>query len=167
MLNLVKKVTKKVTHPSTQKDVTRECKISFNAVDPKSEDWQEDAVKICGGDSNLAARVWNFGLYRWLQQQETNALGKVDEVSKGLQRAIDGFVSMGMDAASARTMILANPDLSAKLANAKFEQFVETSIEDFAKYQLSNPDDKGVQTSRFPDITDVGDKETEAEEEKK
>lgn len=166
MLNLVKEVSKKVLHPSTQKDVVRKCKVSFNAVDPKSEDWLEDALAICGGDSALAAKVFNFGLWRFLQQQETNRLGKTDEMSKGLQKAIAGFVAMGMTAENARTMILANPDLSAKLANAKFEQFVETTVEDFAEYQKS-ANAEGVVSSRYPDITDVGGDDTETEGEEK
>jgi hypothetical protein len=163
MLQLAWKVTKKVTHPQTQKDVTREGTITSNYVDPKSADWIDDALAICGGDSTLAAKVFNFGLKSWVRQQETNKLGKVDEVSKGLKKAIDGFVAMGMDEKAARTLILANPDLSSKLANAKFEQFVSTSIEDFASYQMSDPDEKGVKTSRFPDVTEVGSDEEKKE----
>jgi len=163
MINLVKEVSKKVLHPATQKEVIRKCKVSFNAVDPKSESWLEDAIAICGGDSSLAAKVFNFGLWRFLQQQETNRLGKTDEMSKGLQKAIAGFAAMGISAENARTMILANPDLASKLANAKFEQFVETAIEDFSEYQKS-ANAEGVVSSRYPDITDVS---TEDEDEKK
>jgi hypothetical protein len=166
MLQLAWKVSKKVTHPQTQKEVSREGTITTNYVDPKSEDWFDDALVICGGESNLAARVFNFGLKSWIRQQETNKLGKVDEVSKGLKKAIDGFVAMGMDEKAARTLILANPDLSAKLANAKFEQFVSTNVEDFAAYQMSDPDEKGAKTSRFPDVTEVSSDEETAEETK-
>ena len=168
MITLTKEVSKKVNHPSQTKDgkpviVTRKATITLNAVDPKDENYLEDALTICGGDASLLARVINNGLWRVIQQWETNKLGKTDEVSKGLEKAIAGFVAMGMDATSARTMILANPDLSAKLANQKFEQFVNVNVEDFAQYQLADPDDKGVRKSRYPDITDVADEEPEAE----
>lgn len=165
LLQVVKKVSKKVTNPQTQKEVKRECKVSFNAVDPNDADWNEAALEVCGGDASLAAKVWNFGLYAWLRQQETNKLGKVDEVSKSLAKAIAGFVGLGMSAEAARTMILANPDLSAKLQDTKFEQFVESSIDDFAAYQ-TDTDDKGVKSSRFPDITKVETSEDDKEEEK-
>lgn len=166
MLQMDWKVSKKVTHPQTQKDVSRECTIKSNFVDTKNEDWYDEALAITGGDATLAAKVFNFGLKSWLRQQETNKLGKVDEVSKGLAKAIAGFVSMGMDESAARTMILANPDLSSKLANAKFEQFVSINIDDFATYQLSDADEKGAKTSRFPDVTEVSSDEEKAEEEK-
>jgi hypothetical protein len=163
MLQVTKEVSKKVTHPGTQKEVKRSCKVTFNAVDTANEDWIEDALAICGGDSSLSARVFNFGLWSWLRQQETNQLGKVDEVSKGLAKAIAGFTAMGIPAEQARTMILANPDLSSRLQNTKFEQFVETSVEDFAAYQ-TDTDATGVKTSRFPDITKMEEEKPSEEE---
>jgi polyhydroxyalkanoate synthesis regulator phasin len=166
MLQLVKEVSKKVMHPATQKEVVRKCKISFNAVDPKAEDWIEDALAICGGDSSLAAKVFNQGLWRTTQQWETNKLGKVDEISKGLQRAINGLVQTGMyNADEAKTFLMSNPATVAALGNAKFEQFIETSIDDFAEYcKVANAE--GVISSRFPDITDVGEPEADEAEEK-
>lgn len=170
MLKLTKKVSKKVMHPNPpdvkKPEVTRECKISFLCVDPKNEGWIEDALEICDGDSSLAAKVFNFGLWRFLQQQETNELGKIDDLSKGAAKAIDGYVRMlGITVDAARTMILSNPMVAAKLATTKFEQFVETIIDDFATYQLSTPDEKGVSSSRYPDITDIGEKPKPAEPE--
>jgi hypothetical protein len=170
MLTIVKKVTKKVDHP-TQVDakgesvlVKREAEVTLNFVDPTTENWLEDALVICGGDANLVAKVFNNGLWRVAQQWETNKLGKTDEASKGIARAITGIVATGaMDAAAARTMLLANPDLAAKLAGAKFEQFVKITIDDFAAYQLSDPDEKGIRVSRYPDVTSVAEEEEETE----
>jgi hypothetical protein len=160
MLQITKSVSKKVTHPQTQKEVARECKVSFNAVDPSSEDWIDDALVIAGGDASLAARIFNFGLWSWLRQQETNKLGKVDEVSKGLAKAISGYQAIGFSAEEARTMILANPDLVAKLGAAKFEQFVATAVDNFSVYQLSEADEKGNKTSRFPNIVEMDSEES-------
>ena len=156
MLQIVKEVSKKVLHPATQKEVVRKCKVTFNAVDPRAEDWIEDALAICGGDSSLAAKVFNQGCWRTAQQWETNKLGKVDEISKGLQRAINGLVQTGMfSAEQAKTFLMSNPTTVAALGHAKFEQYVETTIDDFSEYcKTVNAD--GVESSRFPDITDVG-----------
>lgn len=167
MLQLVWKCSKTVTHPNTQKNVSRECEVTSNFVDPKSENWLEDALVICGGDAALAAKVFNFGLKSWVRQQETNRLGKVDEVSKGLAKAISGLVATGIPEAAARTMLLANPELKSKLDNAKFEQFVKSAVDDFAAYQLSDADEKGNRISRFPDVTEVGSEEEAKEEESK
>ena len=164
MLQLVWKCTKTVTHPNTQKNVSRECEVTSNYVDPKSENWLEDALVICGGDASLAAKVFNFGLKSWVRQQETNRLGKVDEVSKGLAKAISGLMGTGMSEEAARTMLLANPELKSNLENAKFEQFTKSVIDDFSAYQLSDADEKGNKTSRFPDVTEVGGGEPEAKD---
>lgn len=164
MLSIIKAVSKKVKHPQTQKDVKREAKVTLNFADPRAEGWIEDALSICGGNSELAARVWNFGLYRFCQQQETNNLGKVDDLSKNVAKIIDGYVNaLGISVEDARKMVMSNPDLVAKVATAKFEQFVEVKIEDFLSY-ASKVDDKGASTLRFPDVTQVDEEE---EEEKK
>jgi hypothetical protein len=168
MLLITKKVTKKVQHPNPpdpkQPLVKRECTLKFNAVDPKSEDWIEDAVAICGGSSNLAACVFNYGLAAWLRQQETNKLGKVGELSKSFAKAIAGFTGMGLSPEQARTMILSNPDLAIKLTNETFEQFVDTTVDDFAAYQ-TDTNEQGVQTSRFPDVTRVGSDDSDESDE--
>ena len=175
MLQLVKKVTKKVGHPSEvnakgePKIVVREAKITANFVDPKSEDSYEEQLAICGGDAKLQTQVFNNGYWRTIQQWETNKLGKVDEVSKGLQKAIDGLVQVGLSVEKARATLMANPELVANLGAAKFEQFVEVSIDNFAEYVLSEPDDKGVRVSRYPDVTDIAEvkpEDSEAEPEK-
>ena len=64
MLQLVKKVSKKVNHPTQVKDskpvqVKREATITLNFVDPKSENGVEEMLALCGGDLSLALKVFN------------------------------------------------------------------------------------------------------------
>lgn len=166
MLNITKEVNKTVSHPQTGKDVKRSCKVTLNVVDPKSEDWLEDAIAICGGDSNLAARVYNFGLVSWVRQQETNRLGQTDEVSKAAAGIINNYVKMlGITPEEARAQLMANPLVAGKLQSAVFEQFVETKIEDFSAYQ-TKIDDRNISKSRFPDVTDVGEDSEDKTEDK-
>ena len=156
MLQITKSVKKSVEHPTSGKNVTRECKVSFPAVDPKSEDWLDDAVSICNGDLSLVAKLFNFGLYRFIQQAETNNLGKVGEVSKSYAKTLAGFTGMGLSIEEARALIMSNPVTAAKLQNETFEQFTESKIEDFKAYQ-SGVDDKGATYDRIQDITAVAD----------
>lgn len=167
MLQITKEVSKSVQHPNPpdpkKPTVKRKCTLTFPAVDPANEDWIEDAIEMCGGSANLAARVFNYGLYRWVAQQATNELGKVGEASKNLSKAIAAFTGLGLSAEQARAMVMASPEAAAAIQNETFEQFVTKVITDFAEYQ-SDKDDKGVVTSRFPDITKVGSDDDEAEE---
>lgn len=172
MLQIVKKVSKKVNHPTQVKDgkpvqVKREATITANFVDPKNEAWYEDALVLCGGDSSLVAKAFNQGIWRVIQQWETNKLGSADDVSKGLERAINGLVQTGLyTPEAARTLIMSNPATAESFKNQKFEQFVTVAIEDFAAY-TTETDDKGVKSCRYPDVTDVGEAEAEAEAEEK
>ena len=164
MLQLVKKVSKKVNHPTQVKDskpvqVKREATITLNFVDPKSENGVEEMLALCGGDLSLALKVFNNGLWRTVQQWETNKLGSADDVSKGLERAINGLVQTGLyTAEAARTLIMSNPATAESFKNQKFEQFVAVDIPDFAAYttETSTVEGKEVKTSRYPDVTDVG-----------
>jgi hypothetical protein len=163
MLSITKTVSKKVNHPSQVKTdgkpvvVSREAKITTSFVDPKSPSALEDMLVDCAGDLEMVARVYNNGKWRVIQQWETNSLGKVDEVSKGVQGAIDGLVKAGLSAESARATIMANQELVAKLGAQKFEQFVDISIADFKVYSQKEVDGKTV--SRYPDVTDIGEPE--------
>jgi hypothetical protein len=168
MLSITKTVSKKVAHPSMVKDgkpvqVKREAKITQNFVDPKSPSMLEDALAICGGNQELLGKVINQGLWRPTQQWETNALGKVDEVSKGIQSAIDGLVKAGLSAEQARATIMSNTVLVERLGAQKFEQFVDVNISDFSTYAMKEVD--GKQVSRYPDVTDISEDEAEAEPE--
>ena len=161
MLQLVKKVSKRVNHPTQVKDgkpvqVKREATITLNFVDPKSENGVEEMLSLCGGDLSLALKVFNNGLWRTIQQWETNKLGSADDVSKGLERAINGLVQTGLyTPESARTLIMSNPATAASFANQQFEQFVAVDIPDFAAYTLET-DSAGKVSNRYPDVTDVG-----------
>lgn len=172
MLMITKEVSKTVVHPNPpdpkKPNVKRKCTLTFPAVEVSNEDWFEDATAICGGDSNLAARVFNYGLYRWIGQQATNELGKVGEASKNLAKAIAAFTGLGLSAEQARAMVMASPEAAAKISGETFEQFITRTVDDFQAYAV---DDKaeGVKSLRFPDITKVGaeDEPTEGETEEK
>jgi polyhydroxyalkanoate synthesis regulator phasin len=152
MLQIVKEVSRKVTHPQTGNAVTRNATVTFNAVDPSNEDWLEDALLIAGGNTSLVAKVFNFGLWRFIQQTQTNELGKVDELSKNISRAIAGLVNSGQfTETEAKTFIMASPKVASAMTDAKFEQFVTVAVE-------------SVDAERYPDVTKV-DSEEESKDE--
>jgi len=172
MLNVVKEVSKTVVHPNPpdpkKPNVKRKCTLTFPAVEVSNEDWIEDALVICGGDSNLAARIFNYGLYRWIGQQVTNELGKVGEASKNLAKAIAAFTGLGLSAEQARAMVMASPEAASKIQNETFEQYITRTIDDFQAF-ASEVDEKGNKSLRFPDITKAGadDETAEGEAEEK
>jgi hypothetical protein len=174
MLTITREVTKKVNHPSQLTAegkpviVTRKATINSQYVDPNNEEWYDEALALCGGDAALVARIFNNGMWRVIQQWETNNLGKGDNMSKGLEKAINGLVQTGIyTAESARTLLMSNPATAKAFGEQKFEQFITVDISDFAAYQLSEPDEKGVRKSRYPDVTDIGAVEEETAEESK
>ena len=94
-------------------------------------------LALCGGDLSLALKVFNNGLWRTIQQWETNKLGSADDVSKGLERAINGLVQTGLyTAEAARTLIMSNPATAESFKNQKFEQFVDIEIGDYSAYTM-------------------------------
>jgi hypothetical protein len=152
MLQIVKEVSRQVTHPQTGNKVTRKATVTFNAVDPSNEDWLDDALLICDGDVKAVAKMFNFGLWRMTQQIQTNELGKVDELSKNISRAIAGLVNSGaFTEAQAKAYIMAAPNVASAMTDAKFEQYVTVAVEN-------------VDAAKIPDVTKV-DTEEEVKEE--
>lgn len=152
MLQVTKEVLRKVLHPQTGEKVERKAQLSFQAVDITGPDWFDEAVEICGGNSELAARVWNNGIYVFLRQQTTNELGKADEVTRSMNRSIGALKMLPkykvMKDEDVRKVLLSNPELAAAFVQVDFEPNITVDVTDFPAACTKIVDEKPV--LRFP-----------------